>query len=96
MRIIEFSEIADRDLYNIVIYIAINLGSPLTAVKFFENIKKRILILERSPNLGRAINENYRVIYFKNYSIFYSVNFDEVIIKRIIYSRRSNLNSFLN
>lgn len=94
--IIEYSQNAEEDLDNIVYYIEKTLLSPIAAKNMYNGIKRKNLILEQVPYLGRKFDEYNRVIYYKKYSIFYSINLDQVLIKRIIYSGRNNLNSYLD
>lgn len=89
-----------RDLYQIVLYIARELKSPITANKFVDEvefaIKKRLSCPDpfEPYKSDKQRKDTYYRINVKNYSIFYVIINDYMEVRRIIYSRR-NLSSHI-
>jgi toxin ParE1/3/4 len=97
---IEITEPAEKDLYEIGVYISKELLEPETAKKVVFKIAKGIITLEDMP-LRSAIVADDRLVYkgirrilVDNYIVFYIVTEDSktVTIIRILYSRRDWLN----
>ena len=87
---VEFSERAIIDLNEIFNYIYYDLVNPIAALKFRKQIPKPISNLEYFPYMGKKVlNSNLRFIRFKNYLIFYSINYQNVEIQRIFHRRQN-------
>ena len=86
---------ADFDLLQIYDYIYNVLENPIAAKKVVDEILKKCTKLALFPeaNTARIIKHKYefRFSHFGNYTVAYTVNSkkSEVIIYRIIYSRRN-------
>ena len=81
---------ANIDLYEIYNYIFFNLANPIAANNFIIQILKSISNLEYFPYMGKKVlNSNLRFIRFKNYLIFYSINYQNVEIQRIFHRRQN-------
>ena len=86
---VEFTERAIIDLNDIYNYIYYNLVNPIVAIRFRQQIPKSISKLENFPYIGKKVlNSNLRFIRFKNYLIFYSINYQNVEIQRIFHNRQ--------
>jgi toxin ParE1/3/4 len=97
---IQITEPAERDLYEVGVYISKELLEPETAKKVISKIAYGINSLEDMP-LGNALAADDRLSYkgirkimADNYIIFYIVNEESktVTIIRILYSRRDWMN----
>lgn len=92
---VTYTERAKIELQNSYDYIYFNLANPIAAHKFKVNIIKSISNLEYFPYMGKKVlNSNLRFIRFKNYLIFYSINYQSVEIQRIFH-RRQNLKNVI-
>ena len=75
-----YTQRAKIELQNSYNYIYFNLANSIAARKFKVNIIKSISNLEYFPYMGKKVlNSNLRFIRFKNYSIFYSINNQNVM-----------------
>jgi toxin ParE1/3/4 len=97
---IQITEPAEKDLYEIGVYISKELLDPGTAKKVISRIAKVINSLEDMP-LRNALVEDERLAYkgirkimVDNYIIFYIVTEESktVTIIRILYGRRDWMN----
>jgi addiction module RelE/StbE family toxin len=97
---IQITEPAEKDLYEIGVYISKELLEPETAKKVVSRIAKGISTLEEMP-LRNALVADERLAYkgirkiiVNNYIVFYIVTEENktVTIIRILYSRRDWLN----
>jgi len=84
---LRYTEDAIKDLDDILDFIADD--SSERALAFVAKIKSKIELLADFPALGvscqgKGISENCRVMIYKSYLIFYSVNEEEILILNII------------
>ena len=92
---LRFLPIFYNDLSSVVTYIAKDLNSPQTALKFIdeveEAIKKRLDAPEAFEQYKSAKNRKYPYykIKIKNYFVFYVVIDDYMEVRRLIYSKRN-------
>jgi addiction module RelE/StbE family toxin len=91
--LISITEAAERDLADIVEYIAND--SPIAALKVADEIEESILQLEEFPLSGvtpknpRLARQGYRMLIVDNYLVFYVLLEDEAVeIRRIISGKR--------
>ncbi len=97
---VKFSELFFQDLEKITRYIVEELKNPIAAQNLNQSI--RIAIEKRAENpkgykpyqSQKNRNRVYFKIYVKNYIVFYTIQDDYMIVRRIIYNRR-NLEKFL-
>lgn len=68
-------------------------------IKFFHSLKNFLEVLSSMPYLGKVIS-NYdfeiRQIIYQKYSIFYTIQNDEIYILRILHSKANMENGFYN
>ena len=90
---INITEVAERDLVDILEYIAGD--NPVAAQKLLDRINESILKLENFPLIGvipknrRLERRGYRMLIVDNYLIFYSILNDKTLeIRRVISSKR--------
>lgn len=92
---INFSPDAIADLKEIKAYIANDLCSEQSAVNTIESIVNRIRQLAEFPEIGAPLSSivnlevPYRFLVCGNYTAFYKVDGNEVLIIRILYHRRN-------
>jgi plasmid stabilization system protein ParE len=87
------SELAHKDLDNIVSYIAVQLVNPHAAANFLDELEKCYSYLKTNPLMYercsdvRLQKEGYRKAVIKNYVLDYKVDrtINEVIIYRFFY-----------
>ncbi len=84
---LKYSEEALNDLDEILMFIA--KDSPARAISFIDQIKEKIELLLDFPGLGvscqsKGIPQEYRVMIFGAYLIFYSVVEEDILILSII------------
>lgn len=97
---IQITESAEKDLYEIGIYISKKLLEPITARRLISRIAKGINSLEdmplRNPLVAdeRLAYKGIRKIMVDNYIIFYKITEETktVTILRILYERRHWMN----
>ena len=86
------SDKANEDMEAIHKYIAQTLLSPGAADKQYDRIADAILSLERMPERIKAMDsepersEGLRPLFVDNYTVFFVVKIDTVIIVRVLYS----------
>ena len=88
---------AQEDIRNIVLYIAIELASPYTALKLQKSFEEGINSLAIMPERYKIVeeqpwkNKGIRRLQVKNYFIYYliSKNVNSVKIIAVIYARRN-------
>jgi len=94
------SELAERDIEEISIYISTRLLSPLTAKNILDSFYKAMSSLKTMPKRHPLVadtflaNLGYRMLPVKNHLIFYSVEALpsgklEVNIERVLHEKRS-------
>ncbi len=92
---LRFLPIFYKDLSSVVSYIAKDLNSPLTALKFIDNVEKainnRLVAPEAFEQYKSTKNRKYPYykIKIKNYIVFYVVIDDYMEVRRLIYSKRN-------
>lgn len=90
---IEYLPIAREDIHQSIYYIRKVLLEPETALKMLQEIKREIYLLQEFPYMGKKFPlksskiSEIRVIYVKNYAIFYGVKEKTVEIKRVVYAK---------
>lgn len=88
------SELAHRDLDNIIYYIAVQLANPKAAGDFLDELEKCYGYLKSNPMMyakcqnKRLEKEGYRRVLIKNYVLVYKINeaSKTVSILRFFYS----------
>ena len=91
---VEWSNIAENDLKNIVEYIADD--SPPNALKIFKRIKQKASNLYTSPERGRIVPEirdqgilQYRELVISPWRILYRISEKSVLVLSVLDSRRN-------
>jgi addiction module RelE/StbE family toxin len=92
---ISYLPIAQKDLQEILLYIADQLQSPQAAVDLMESLEKAIALLDQSPYahqiypLLKPLKAECRLLPIKNYVILYLVREPEkaIEIQRILYAK---------
>jgi len=92
---LEYLPVAEKDLRNAAMYIAIDLKSPIAAANLMRKIRKKADALRKTPYMyreyyGEPGNETaYRAMPVNNYLVYYVVNEDSktVEIHRVLYVR---------
>lgn len=93
---VDLSEAAEKDLIDIVKYIASQLSSPMSAYHMMEIFEEAMVSLSDSPQRCPLIADErlsqlgYRKLIAKNYIVFFSVDEKNrvVNVERILYARR--------
>jgi plasmid stabilization system protein ParE len=91
---IVYLQLAFYDLLEIFDYIRLELKSPKAAQDLMIKLDEAISNLQYFPNSGKKylINDKfeseYRYLIVDHYLIFYTVNINNVEIRRVIYSKR--------
>ena len=92
---LKFSELFYKDLGKITQHIAKELKNPIAARNLNQSIRKAIEKRSENPYGYEAYQSNkkrnkiYFRIYVKNYIIFYTIEDDIMIVRRILYKRRN-------
>ena len=95
------SDKANEDMEAIYKYIAETLLEPATAVKQYDRIAEAILSLEKMPERIKIMNsepersEGLRPLVVDNYTVFFVINVETVLIARVLYSA-SDINKRLS
>lgn len=87
------SELAHRDLDNIVLYIAVQLANPTAVTNFLDEVEKCYGYLKNNPLMYEQCHDvffaekEYRKANIKNYVLVYKVDerAKEVVIYRFFY-----------
>ncbi len=98
---LKYLPLAQRDLRDIISYIADKLKAPKAAMDLVDALDNSIYRLQQFPYSCKVyrpiepIEAEYRMLPVKNHLVFYVVTEHEVEIHRIIYSKMDikNLNS---
>lgn len=93
---VDLSEPAEKDLIDIVKYIASQLSAPMSAYHMMEMFEEAMESLSDSPQRCPLIADErlsqlgYRKLIVKNYIVFFSVDEKNKVvdIERILYARR--------
>lgn len=99
---ITYLPIAQKDLQEILLYIADQLKSPQAALDLMEALEKAIALLDQflyaHPiyRLVKALDGEYRLLPVKSYAVFYLVKESEKVveIQRILYAKMNFSNTF--
>lgn len=91
-----YRPISERDLKNIVSYIALDLASPRAARGVFEEIRSAVDAIRANPEIGRLMNDErldkrwYRRFAVKNYWVIYRVDEEQkcILVERILHQRQ--------
>jgi toxin ParE1/3/4 len=91
------SELAHRDLDNIVSYIAVLLANPIAATNFLDEVEKCYVCLKSNPLMyeqchdALLVKEGYRKATIKNYVLVYKVEeaARTVVIHRFFYGAQN-------
>lgn len=94
---IDITELAEKDLFEIGMYISKELLEPEIAKKTVSKIADAIFTLEEMPLRNTVVSDerlaskDIRKIIVENYMIFYIVNYKskKVTIVRILYAKRN-------
>ena len=86
---LNYSDTAIDDLYELLDFIS--LDSQSRAFTYVEKLKLKIELLAIFPNMGvscqsKGIDEDCRVMIYESYLIFYTVEYEKVVIRNIINS----------
>lgn len=87
--------IAYDDLIEITENLLDNSFNEIETLKYINGLEKKISSLKRFPfrgktyNLGKKRKEQYRIIIYKNYMIFYVIQNNFVEIRRILHEKRN-------
>jgi len=89
--------IFEKDLKEILDYIAFTFENPTAAIQLLDEIEdavnKRLLNpLAFQKYYPKGLEIPYYSIYVKNYVIYYVVNDDEMELRRMLYNRRDRDN----
>ncbi|NJD03080.1 MAG: type II toxin-antitoxin system RelE/ParE family toxin [Ruminiclostridium sp.] len=89
---LKYLPLAQKDLRDIINYIADNLKAPKAAMDLVDALERSIQRLQRFPFSCRVyqpiepLEDEYRTLTVKNYLVFYVVTEHEVEIRRIVYA----------
>lgn len=96
--IVEITNEALSDMEQLYNYIAFTLLSPDTAKKQYDHIANAILSLDTFPERFCVIEfkktglKNLRQMLVDNYSVFYTINDNKVIVTDVLYSASDIIN----
>jgi toxin ParE1/3/4 len=96
---LKVSELAHKDLDNIVSYITVDLASPIAATTFLNEVEKCYIHLQNTPYMyakcqnNRLKKESYRKVSIKNYLLVYKVMEEDktVTVLRFFYGAQDYL-----
>ena len=101
---IEYLPVADRDLTEVITYIAVDLAAPQAATNLLEKIEQAVKSLEIFPYAHAvyqptgtqtpAMPFEFRALVVNSYLVFYYITENIVTIARVIYSRQDMRNIF--
>lgn len=97
---LKYLPLAQKDLVNIMNYIAENLRAQKAAIDLIDALDSSILRLQQFPYSCRVyqstepLENEYRILTVKNYMVFYVVIENTVEIHRIIYAKMDIKNIF--
>ena len=88
--------ISRKDIHDIAFYISDTLNAPKAALNLVDALEKSISLLEQFPYAHRIFKSSepleyeYRVLYVKNYAVFYVVDEERHVVEihRVIYAKR--------
>jgi toxin ParE1/3/4 len=95
---IRLLRVAEEDLAEIVFYIAAD--RPTAANRIGSKIEKNLRLLLHNPYLGRLPSDRrlmelgYRYLVVEDYSIFYTIEDQHILVHRILHGVRNHLLEF--
>jgi toxin ParE1/3/4 len=90
---LKYLPLAQKDLKDIISYIADNLKAPKAASDLLDVLDKSLIRLQQFPYSCKVyqpiepLDAEYRMLPVKNYLVFYIVTEHEVEIQRVIYAK---------
>jgi addiction module RelE/StbE family toxin len=90
----EFTPLAEQDLHEIFDYISLELSAPRAADKLIDNIQKAVNLACAFPfarpllRNGVLKKKGYRLIVVQSFCLFYVVEVQKLIIRRVLYGKR--------
>jgi len=91
----EYLPLALDDLKSIFSYITYELEAPKAAENLLVKIDREVLKIMENPFRCHIyyplekLKYDYRVLHINNYSLFYVVEKEKVVIHRVLYSKRN-------
>ncbi len=93
---LSYLPVANRDIADVVYYIAVTLVAPKAAFDLLEEMDESISRLKDFPYSCRVyqpvkpLEREYRILTVKNYAVFYTVDEQEKLVEiyRVIYAKR--------
>jgi len=91
---IQYSATFIKQLERILNYIVNHLKNKIAAENLLQEVKDKIKKHSENPKIYEKYNSTkkrkniYYKIHVKNYTIFYTVKGDKIIVSRILYSKR--------
>ena len=93
---LSYLPVANRDITDIVNYIAETLAAPQAALELLEALDESITGLKDFPYACRVyqtvkqLEREYRILTVNNYAVFYTVNESDKVVEiyRVIYAKR--------
>ena len=97
---VQHTESSERDMLDILRYIAVDLKEPETALRMVDTIDKAVESLYTMPHRCALVDDErlaamgYRKLVIKNYIAFFTIDEDAnvVNIERVLYARHDWLN----
>ncbi|MGB4313387.1 MAG: type II toxin-antitoxin system RelE/ParE family toxin [Natronincolaceae bacterium] len=94
---LSYLPVANRDITDIVNYIAETLAAPKAALDLLKALHESISRLKDFPYSCRVyqpvkpLEQEYRILTIKNYAVFYTVNEQDKLVEiyRVIYAKRN-------
>jgi toxin ParE1/3/4 len=96
---LSYLPVANRDITDIVNYIAETLAAPKAALDLLKALHESISRLKDFPYSCRVyqpvkpLEQEYRILTIKNYAVFYTVNEQDKLVEiyRVIYAKRKKI-----
>lgn len=85
---------AQKELREIVNYLAKVLKSPQAATGFIDEFQSQVVLIKDDPEIfavskvGELAAKGYRVAFIKNYVMLYTVRHDTIFIAHIFHQRQ--------
>ena len=93
---LSYLPVANRDITDIVNYIAETLAAPKAALDLLKALHESISRLKDFPyscvyQPVKPLEQEYRILTIKNYAVFYTVNEQDKLVEiyRVIYAKRN-------
>jgi len=90
-----FTPLEEQDLNDIFDYISLDLSSPQAAERLIDSIQAAVEKVCEFPFSRPLIadkilrDKGYRIIMVANFNLFYIVDSQTVVIRRVLYGRRN-------